>query len=53
MKQAIAAADASGAEELDSQELDTSYRNQMQRLARIRLGLAGLRTAIFFENELP
>jgi hypothetical protein len=53
MKQAIAAADASGAEELDSLELDANYRNQMQRLSRIRLGLAGLRTAIFFENELP
>jgi hypothetical protein len=53
MKQAVAAADASGADELDKMELDANYRNQMQRQSRIRLGLAGLRLAIFFENELP
>lgn len=53
MKDAVRAADARGVEELPSQQTDDAYRQQMQRLARLRLGLSGLRLAIWFENELP
>ncbi len=53
MKEAIRQADARGAERLPEQQIDAGYIEQMQRLARLRLGLAGLRLAIWFENELP
>jgi len=33
--------------------LDSDYVQRMQAIARQRLGLAGLRLAIWFENELP
>lgn len=33
--------------------LDSSYLNRMHQTARLRLGLAGLRTAIWIENNLP
>ena len=32
---------------------DDAYVALMQNISRQRLGLAGLRLAIFFENELP
>ena len=38
---------------LPGQTLDDVYVVQMQNISRQRLGLAGLRLAIFFENELP
>lgn len=53
MKAAVRQADARGADDLPAQQLDAAYRQQMQRLAKQRLGLAGLRLAIWFENELP
>lgn len=52
MREAIIAADGDGSE-LESQTLDAAYVSQMQSISRQRLGLAGLRLAIFFENELP
>lgn len=52
MLQAIVAADSNGSE-LGSQTLDAAYVSQMQNISRQRLSLAGLRLAIFFENELP
>ena len=39
--------------ELTAQQLSPEYLVGMQGIARQRLGLAGLRLAIFFENELP
>ncbi len=39
--------------ELATQQLSPEYLVGMQGIARQRLGLAGLRLAIFFENELP
>ena len=39
--------------ELATQQLSPEYLVGMQAIARQRLGLAGLRLAIFFENELP
>jgi hypothetical protein len=39
--------------ELTTQQLSPEYLVGMQGIARQRLGLAGLRLAIFFENELP
>lgn len=53
MKDAVRSADARGADLLPTQQIDDAYREQMQRLARLRLGLSGLRLAIWFENELP
>ena len=38
---------------LSGQTLDDVYVVQMQDISRQRLELAGLRLAIFFENELP
>jgi hypothetical protein len=52
MRQAIVTADSNGSK-LGSQTLDAAYVTQMQNVSRQRLGLAGLRLAIFFENELP
>ena len=52
MREAISSADNDNSE-LGSQTLSESYIAQMQNVARQRLGLAGLRLAIFFENELP
>ena len=52
MREAIVAADSSGSE-LGTHTLDAAYVTQMQSISRQRLGLAGLRLAIFFENELP
>lgn len=52
MKLAIAIADERNAA-LGRQRLDSGYVATMQRVARQRLGLAGLRIAIWIENELP
>ena len=51
-RQAIAIADTSGTE-LDRLRLDDGYVQTMQRIARQRLGLAGIRIAIWLENSLP
>ena len=51
MKTAIIAADRSR-QPLTPMTLDETYINQMQRIALQRIGLAGLRMAIWFENEL-
>jgi hypothetical protein len=50
---AIASADSSGAERLPNQTLNDDYVNEMISIASDRLGLAGLRLAIWFQNELP
>ena len=50
---AIASADSSGAERLPNQTLSDDYVNEMISIASDRLGLAGLRLAIWFQNELP
>ena len=52
MLDAVAAADA-GSAFLGNQSIEADYVEQMRNLARQRLGLAGLRLAIFFENEMP
>ncbi len=52
MKTEIAAADAAGREPSPA-SLSADYLQQMKHYARQRLGLAGLRIAIWFENELP
>lgn len=52
MKAAIAAADERGTGP-GRQQLGAGYVSAMQRSARQRLGLAGLRIAIWLENELP
>ena len=51
MKAAIAAAERTGAE-VPVQRLDARYVSSMERLARQRIGLAGLRIAIWVENSL-
>lgn len=51
MKREIAAADRSG-RELQASPLSSAYVAQMQEISRQRIGLAGLRLAIWFENEL-
>ena len=54
MKSVVREADDRQLEELDQPiVIDSDYLNRMQRLARQRLGLAGLRLAVWFENELP
>ena len=50
---AIRSADSSGAERLPSQVLSDDYVAEMVSIASDRLGLAGLRLAIWFQNELP
>ena len=50
---AITSADSSGAERLSNQSLSDDYVNEMIGIASDRLGLAGLRLAIWFQNELP
>ena len=52
MKADIAAADQAR-RQLDAADLSADYVAQMKRYARQRIGLAGLRLAIWFENELP
>ena len=51
MKNAIRAADSDGTD-LKDQSLSTEYIVGMKNVSRQRLGLAGLRMAIFFEKEL-
>lgn len=51
IKAAVANAERQGTE-LPTQQLVSRYINSMQRLARQRLGLAGLRAAIWIENSL-
>jgi len=51
MQAAIVSADQQGSA-LPPQQLDASYVTSMERLSRQRLGLAGLRIAIWIENEL-
>ena len=50
---AITSADNSGAERLPNQSLSDGYVAEMISIASDRLGLAGLRLAIWFQNELP
>ena len=52
MRAEIAAADRER-RQLRAMDLDADYVEQMQRYSRQRIGLAGLRLAIWFENELP
>lgn len=52
IKSAIRNAEATG-QELETLSLDQAYIDSMQQVARQRLGLAGLRIAIFLTNELP
>lgn len=52
IRAAIRSAEASG-RELETLSLDDAYVSSMQQVARQRLGLAGLRLAIYFSNELP
>ncbi|MEC7582040.1 MAG: S1/P1 nuclease [Pseudomonadota bacterium] len=52
LREAILDAESSNTD-LPSQKLDDAYVALMQNISRQRLGLAGLRLAIFFENELP
>lgn len=49
---AIIDADVSG-DRLGSSRLDADYVRRMIDISKMRLGLAGLRMAIWFENELP
>ena len=51
MKQEIAAADRAG-RNLRPLTLGADYVSRMQEIARQRIGLAGVRLAIWFENEL-
>ena len=51
MKNAIRAADSDGTD-LKDQSLSAEYIAGMKNVSRQRLGLAGLRMAIFFEKEL-
>ena len=51
MKQAIVAADQTG-RRLGSQTLSADYVSRMQEIARQRIGLARVRLASWFENEL-
>jgi hypothetical protein len=53
IRSATEAADAANAEEIVSTELSAEYLAQMKQIAQQRLGLAGLRLAIWFENSLP
>jgi len=52
IRAAILAAEAAGTE-LEPITLSPAYIERMQQISRLRLGLAGLRLAIWFENELP
>lgn len=52
MRETILAAEAAD-RRLQPISLDSDYIAQMRQIARLRLGLAGLRLAIWFENELP
>ena len=51
IKNAIRAADREG-KDLEDQSLSAEYVAGMKNVSRQRLGLAGLRMAMFFENEL-
>lgn len=54
MLAAVQEADAGRLDELDQPiPLSDDYVSRMQQIARQRLGLAGLRLAIWFENTLP
>jgi hypothetical protein len=46
-------ADANGDNEMLSTELPDGYIEEMKRISLQRIGLAGLRLAIWFENTLP
>ena len=50
---AITTADSSGEKRLPNQSLSDDYVTEMINIASERLGLAGLRLAIWFQNELP
>ncbi len=50
---AIRLADSRGEMQLATQELSKNYVSDMVSIASERLGLAGLRLAIWFQNELP
>ena len=54
MKAAVREADTHRREEIARPvAVDPGYVARMQQIARLRLGLAGLRLAIWFENDLP
>lgn len=53
IRQATEEADAAKLDEIASTELSEDYLEQMKQISRQRLGLAGLRLAIWFENSLP
>jgi hypothetical protein len=53
MLEAAAQADANGDDEMVSTELPDGYIDDMKRISVQRIGLAGLRLAIWFENTLP
>ncbi len=46
-------ADSREADEIEPTELSDDYISQMKQISQQRLGLAGLRLAIWFENLLP
>lgn len=50
---AIRLTEANGGDRLPSQALSEDYVESMVEIASERLGLAGLRLAIWFQNELP
>ncbi len=52
IRTATAQADAAELDEISPTELSRDYIEQMKDIARQRLGLAGLRLAIWFENSL-
>ena len=53
MLEAAEKADANGDDEMPSTELPDGYNEEMKRISLQRIGLAGLRLAIWFENTLP
>jgi hypothetical protein len=52
IRRATEQADAAKSDEIVATELSDAYTRQMKQIARQRLGLAGLRMAIWFENSL-
>ena len=53
IRRAAEEADAAMAEEISPSVLSGDYLAQMKQIAQQRLGLAGLRLAIWFENSMP
>lgn len=53
MLEAATRADSNGEDEMMSVEVSDDYIDEMKRISIQRIGLAGLRLAIWFENTLP